>query len=74
MALEGYMRVTEAAAALGVTTRRVRQLIEEGVLKAESLSPRMYLVERASVEAYARTRRPAGRPVRHTRRRRRAPQ
>lgn len=68
MALEGYMRVTEAAVVLGVTTRRIRQLIEVGVLSAEALSPRMYLVGRASVESYQRTRRPVGRPRRRTRR------
>ena len=62
MPLAGYMRVADAAIALGVTTRRVRQLITRGVLRAERLSPRLYLVEHETVDRYARTRRPAGRP------------
>ncbi len=61
--LAGYMRVADAAVALGVTTRRVRLLIVRGSLREERLSPRLYLVERETVNRYARTRRPAGRPA-----------
>ena len=61
--LEGYVRVADAAVELGVTTRRVRQLIARGVLRAGRLSPRLYLIERDTVKRYARTRRPAGRPT-----------
>jgi excisionase family DNA binding protein len=62
--LEDYLRVADAALELGVTTRRVRQLIAGGRLRAEPLTPRLYLVERESVERYKRTRRPPGRPAR----------
>lgn len=60
--LEGYMLVQEAALELGVTDQQVRQLIRRGRLRGERPSPRLHLVERASVEAYKRARRPAGRP------------
>ena len=64
MPLEGYIRVADAAVELGVTPRRVRQLIARGVLRAELLSPRLYLVERESVERHKRARRLPGRPGR----------
>lgn len=64
------MRVIEAAAELGVTDSRVRQLIRLGALKARPFGPRFYLVERASVEAYKEVRRPPGRPRRNVLRRR----
>ena len=57
------MTVQQAAQELGVSARRVRQLIEGGVLIAEALNPRLWLVERASVDRYQQTRRPAGRPT-----------
>jgi excisionase family DNA binding protein len=60
--LDGYMLVKDAARELGVTDQHVRQLIRRARLIGEQLSPRLYLVERASVEAYKRERRPAGRP------------
>jgi excisionase family DNA binding protein len=62
VALEGYMLVKDAARELGVTDQHVRQLIRRARLIGEQPSPRLYLVERASVEAYKRERRPAGRP------------
>jgi excisionase family DNA binding protein len=62
VALDAYMLVREAARELGVTDQHVRQLIRRGRLVGEQPSPRLYLVERASVEAYKRQRRPAGRP------------
>ena len=64
MPLEGYLRVADAALELGLTARRVRQLIAGGALRAERLSPRLYLVERDSVERHKRVRRPPGRPAR----------
>ncbi len=57
-----YMLVREAARELGVTDQHVRQLIRRGRLVGEQMSPRLYLVERASVETYKRERRPPGRP------------
>jgi excisionase family DNA binding protein len=60
--LQSYMLVKDVARELGVTDQHVRQLIRRARLIGEQLSPRLYLVERASVEAYKRERRPAGRP------------
>jgi excisionase family DNA binding protein len=64
MPVEGFLRVAEAASELGVSARRVRQLIMAGALQAQRLSPRLYLVERTSVERYKGLRRSAGRPRR----------
>jgi excisionase family DNA binding protein len=36
--------VTQAAASLGISARRVRVLIAEGRIKAVALTPRMYMV------------------------------
>jgi excisionase family DNA binding protein len=62
VALDRYMLVKDAARELGVSDQQVRQLIRRARLVGEQLTPRLYLVERASVEAYKRERRPAGRP------------
>ena len=64
MPLEGYMRVAEAAAELGVSPRRVRQLIERGQIRAEAITRRLYLVENTSIDSYKVARRPRGRPKR----------
>lgn len=47
--MAGFMSTTEAAAALGVTRRRVLALIEKGVLEAERIG-RNYAVRTESVE------------------------
>jgi len=60
--LEDWFRVTDAAAELGITSRHVRTLIQQGALQARRLSPRLYLVQRQSVEHYKQVRRPPGRP------------
>jgi hypothetical protein len=44
----------------------VRTLIQQGALQAKRLSPRLYLVQRQSVEHYKHVRRPPGRPRRPT--------
>jgi excisionase family DNA binding protein len=62
VALDGYLLVKDAARELGVSDQHVRQLIRRTRLVGEQLTPRLYMVERASVEAYKRERRPAGRP------------
>ena len=62
------MKVLDAARELGVTDRHVRDLIARGVLRAEPVSRRLYLVERESVERYKRERRRPGRPARADRR------
>jgi len=52
--LEDWITTTEAGRLLGVTARRVRQLIDEEELVAIRLNPRMMLVSRLSVEKYQR--------------------
>jgi hypothetical protein len=74
MALDDYVRVIEAASELRVTPRQVRQLIGAGRLFAEQLSPRLYLVERRSVEEYKLNRRASGRPLGATKGKKRPPQ
>lgn len=51
----------EAAERLGVTDRRVRQMIEDGLLKGEKVG-RDYLIEEDSLEA-AKKRPKPGRPA-----------
>lgn len=60
--IKDFMPVTEAARRLGLSERRIRQLIEAGRLRAARVTRRLYLVEEGSVAEYARERRPAGRP------------
>ncbi len=62
VALDGYLLVKDAARELGISDQQVRQLIRRARLVGEQLTPRLYLVERASIEAYKRERRSAGRP------------
>jgi excisionase family DNA binding protein len=62
MDLKDYVKVTDAASELDVTPRQIRKLIGQGVLRAESLGPRLYLVERTSVNRYKAERRGPGRP------------
>jgi excisionase family DNA binding protein len=57
----GLLTTTEAAMRLGVSDRRVRQMIEEGTLKGEKKG-RDYLVDESSVEA-AKKRPKPGRPA-----------
>ena len=42
---------------LGVSSRRVNQLIKEGELVANKINPRAYMVLKSSVESY-KTRKP----------------
>jgi len=53
--------VTGAAAALGVSPRRIRQLIRDGRLQAD-LVGRTYLIDEDSVSVLKQEARPAGRP------------
>lgn len=48
------MTTAEAAALLGCSQAHVGHLVKTGALRGRALTPRMYLVERASVERYAR--------------------
>lgn len=53
---------TEAAAILNVTPIRVRQLINEGRLRAEVWGGR-YVLDRDEVERFAKIDRPVGNPA-----------
>lgn len=50
MSIENYLTASEAAALIGCSSARVRQLIQQGVLSGKKLSPRMWLVERKDAE------------------------
>jgi len=54
------MDVAEAAEVLGVTSSRVRQICRTGSL-GQMVGSR-WLIRRDELDAYAKTRRPAGRP------------
>jgi excisionase family DNA binding protein len=54
--------VTEAAAILGRHRNRVLQLIAAGRLPARRIGP-ILVLPRAAVHAFARLKRPAGKPV-----------
>jgi excisionase family DNA binding protein len=56
------LTTTQAAAALGITPSRVRQLIYAGELDGHRVGP-IWLVESASVARYSRDRRPRGNPA-----------
>jgi excisionase family DNA binding protein len=60
-ATDAVVSVTEAADLLDVSDRRVRQLIEGGVLPARQTS-HGWVIERAAVEARSKNRHRAGRP------------
>jgi excisionase family DNA binding protein len=62
MPVNGYLTVAETAARLGVTMRRVRQLIHDGAIQAKPISARFLLIEAQSLAEYESRRRPAGRP------------
>lgn len=55
------MSSKDVAAYLGVSDRRIRQLVESGQLKAQRVG-RDYIFTLEDVKAYATTRRPVGRP------------
>ena len=61
VALLGFQTVAETARELKVTRQRVRDLAVEGKLESVKVGDSL-LIERASVERFKRTRRPAGRP------------
>lgn len=54
--MRNQILVREAASRLGVSIRRVLQLIESGQLKAEQVNSRLWLVSAASCEKLRRTR------------------
>ena len=56
-----WLTVSESAVRLGISTRRVHQLIADGQLEADKVG-RDTFVRRASVEAFRRQPRRPGRP------------
>ena len=57
-----YITTAEAAAALGISPMRVRQLIQDGTLRATKFG-HVYMITRGDVAGVVR--RPPGRPPRH---------
>lgn len=61
--MDDVYTVAQAARALGVTPRRVCQLLDQGRLPgAERLSPRVAVIPASALDAYRRTRRARGNP------------
>lgn len=59
--------VETAAARLGLTVGRVRQLLAAGTLSGHKVSPRCWLIDPASVAVYAATdRRPGPKAVKNS--------
>jgi len=58
-----WITVAEAADLLEISKRRVQKLIEEERLKATRMTPRLYLLLREDVLAFAKEDRPPGRPT-----------
>jgi len=61
MPIGAWVTTGEAAAALGVSARRVRQMVAAGILRGRLVGDRL-MITRASVERRLRNPRPAGRP------------
>lgn len=58
------MTVREAATQLGVTVRRVLQLVDAGTIRGVQLNPRLWILDKSDVARYAASdRRPGRRPV-----------
>ena len=63
MTIQGqFVGVKEAASILGCTDSNIRKLIAAGTLRAHSLSDRVYVVCRESLDKYAARKIKAGRP------------
>ncbi len=61
--MKAYLTTTEAAALLGVSPRRVRAMVKDGVLPpGELVNDRMRLHRRADVDKLKRKVRTPGRP------------
>jgi len=57
-----YLTTKEAAARLGVSDARIRQLLLEGRISGLKVGETAWLVPLKEVERYSRERRPVGRP------------
>lgn len=62
MSIENYLTATEAAELIGCSSARVRQMIQQGVIKGKKLSPRMWLIARADAEKVRNLPYKTGRP------------
>lgn len=61
--MDETMTVAEAARNIGITERRVRQLIDSGEIEGTLITPRLWLVTKKSVETFMRKSPPKlGRP------------
>lgn len=57
------MTVVQAAELIGISRRRVLQLLESGAIAGEKLNPRMWLVNKRSAERFSKKPAPkVGRP------------
>jgi hypothetical protein len=59
---EDLLTVSAAAAEVGVTPGRIRQLIGDSTIKSRKLGPRIILVDRKSLESYFSRPQTTGRP------------
>lgn len=63
MKTKQHVGTGEAARFLGVTDRRIRQLIDEGTLDAEKIGDRCWLIRKAELKRVKRLRSRTGKAV-----------
>jgi hypothetical protein len=59
---KNWLTATEAAIVIGCTTGRVRAMCGNGLLRAEKVGPRAWMVEKKSAEEIAKNPAKTGRP------------
>lgn len=57
-----FLSVSEAAALLGITDGRVRQLLGEGEIEGQKLGEKNWAIHIDEVDRHKKERRPVGRP------------
>jgi excisionase family DNA binding protein len=62
MPIDDLMNVDEAAAIIGVTTGRVRQMLRDGEMKGRKANERAWLVAKEEVQRVADEEKKTGRP------------
>ena len=62
VAFENYLTAAEAADRIGCSDARVRQMIRDGEIQAEKISPRMWLIQKSEVERVRKIPYTTGRP------------
>ena len=60
--IDGYYNVREAAAEIGVTPGRVRQMIIDGEITGKQANPRAWMIPKEEVDRVAKIKHPTGRP------------